>query len=235
MCIRDRDWNITEALALFADGADLSQADKAFGEWKQEVYERACAECRERQRDAHQEGARLEAEQRERELQAACLLVTDDHIRGWYQRTYGMRVEQDRGPQWNSPASRRDIVADMTSPEREDRYEVSLACASDKEPRHVHGHPTWDQNYLDMIRRLSEGHGEGYEFRTHDAGVAQVALLTDTSAEQDILNERYDGDLMDGCPTIRVMLGGKVSYLTWAEAYNLGQALIRTANVAHYG
>jgi hypothetical protein len=72
---------------------------------------------------------------------------------------------------------------------------------------------------------------------------ADVSILgDDENGEQEALAAKYPGDYMTGCPSIRLTLpiptfdgDGMVYHLTWAEAYNLGRALIDKANEAFYG
>lgn len=54
-------------------------------------------------------------------------------------------------------------------------------------------------------------------------------------SEQEVIAKGRKGDLMDGVPSILLQIEGKKYPLTWAEAYNLGRALIDKANEAFYG
>ena len=56
--------------------------------------------------------------------------------------------------------------------------------------------------------------------------------------EQCEFDEKFSsgtGDLMEDVPSILLTIGGQKFALTWAEAYNLGRALIDKTNEAHYG
>ena len=94
------------------------------------------------------------------------------------------------------------------------------------------GNVPWDKTFKKILKR-AEG-SEGRSIKTHAAGI----LTVDQAAEEvvDKLSEKYKGgSLLDELPNIELHFGSKVVYLTWNEAYTLGQALIGIAEVSYYG
>lgn len=72
--------------------------------------------------------------------------------------------------------------------------------------------------------------------------LAGTFAVVDHIPEDGILMEEIDrglpdgdGDYMTGSPSISMQVDGKVTYLTWAEAYSLGKALCGAADVGFYG
>lgn len=168
------------------------------------------------------------------QIAAATALITDDHIRGFIARVYGVSAEEHAGPDWRQDPARAAIIHDMTNPEREDRYEVRLVDATEEQaPQKAPRHPTWDDVFTRIIADFPNE--DGYRFASIESELVATQVLPD-GEEQGILERRHQyGDYLSGCPSIKVQIGRDVHYLTWAEAYNFGQALIRTANLAYYG
>lgn len=89
----------------------------------------------------------------------------------------------------------------------------------------------FDVAYADL--RLMDRH-DRIVVKTQHAGIAAVDIVGDEELQQ-ALSEEVDGDYMNGTPSIEVRIGSSIHYLNWSEAYSLGFAMCRTADVAHYG
>jgi len=79
-----------------------------------------------------------------------------------------------------------------------------------------------------------------YNIKTKEAGQAQVRIMGNQGDEdEELLNQlskKYKtGNLQSGVPNIEMEIGGENVLLTWDEAYNLGYALMRSAEIAYYG
>lgn len=94
---------------------------------------------------------------------------------------------------------------------------------------------TWDTSYADIT--LQEGDARAVPLI--EGGHAIVSILGGDeidSAIQDQLHQRHDNnDLMEGTPSLSLMLGNVRQFLNWREAYNLGVSLIRVVDTARVG
>lgn len=91
-----------------------------------------------------------------------------------------------------------------------------------------------------VISFTHEGSYAIYTPTVEDGDNIGVRILADDTDEQEALEEAHSGDYMTGTPSIAldIPIGDERTItrnLTWAEAYNLGRALIDKANEAHYG
>lgn len=94
--------------------------------------------------------------------------------------------------------------------------------------------PLWDGDFKHLLRPLP-GNPDGYRFKSKAAGVITVDALVDEDALEKLRDYANSDDLMNDVPNISLTCGNKVVYLTWNEAYNLGQALIRIAETSYFG
>jgi len=161
-------------------------------------------------------------------VRAAAALLTDEQIASWYSRTHGTPIEAAVGTDWSS--RREEIVLGMVDPSRDDRLEVVLRPA-----RQRHYAELRDDAFAD----ITVEEGDTRAIPLVEGGFALVDILGVGSVDeavQERLNTKHNSsDLLRDVPSIRFQLGDQVSYLTWAEAFNVGVALVRTARVAHYG
>lgn len=78
--------------------------------------------------------------------------------------------------------------------------------------------------------------GDVYSVRLKASkSISSVAILDEEGPVQTELDKKFSGNLMDGVPSMSLMVDGKRVYLTWEEAYNLGYSLCHVAEVALNG
>lgn len=92
----------------------------------------------------------------------------------------------------------------------------------------------WDGDFKRLLRG-APNNPDGARFKSKAAGVITVDVLVDEDALDKLRDHAGSDDLMNDVPNISLSCGNKVVYLTWNEAYNLGQALIRMAETCYFG
>lgn len=97
---------------------------------------------------------------------------------------------------------------------------------------------THDLTYGDGILRVwshTHEHGEECAFTSVLEGQVFVDIANEDDTDALQAQHKLNGDLATGVPTIEMTLNGVKHNLTWQEAYNLAEMLVRTVNVALYG
>ncbi len=99
----------------------------------------------------------------------------------------------------------------------------------------------WDPEFTRLCKQVSGR--DDWVIKTVNHGLIQVDQGLDPSGEGDtapdvekVQKKFSTGDLNDGMPNLRLLIkGNKTVYLSWSEAFSLGYALMRMAEVSHYG
>lgn len=92
----------------------------------------------------------------------------------------------------------------------------------------------WDPDFKHLLRPLPSN-PDGARFKSRGAGLVVVDVIVDEDTLDALRDHANSSDLLNDVPNISVAFGNKISYLTWNEAYNLGQALVKMAEVSLFG
>lgn len=91
----------------------------------------------------------------------------------------------------------------------------------------------FDHAYPDL--RQEQADSDKLLVQLVDGDFAMVDIVNDPLVTEQLERDHGTGNLMSDVPSISLQVNRQVFYLTWAEAYSLGRALCKVADVAHYG